>query len=545
MTMLSVRTSHEIQDSVEALLPQLVKDRVASRLAAKDASLWGKKAALEAVQRLGWANPFPSSRPLLEPIAELRGTLKERGIKRIILAGTGGSTLASEVAARAAGVELTVIDSTDPGMLADTLTDLETTLMIVASKSGSTLEMDVAFRVFSDAVGQAGLKLSEHVVVITDPGSPLEQLAHKHRLLVFTADPTVGGRFSALAAFGLVPTGLAGVDVDRVLTEAMDAQAECILDNPENPALILGAALAGQHPQRNKLVIHDDTARLPGFSAWIEQLVAESTGKQGLGLVPTVQIGSSANEDSIEHTDDVLHVYLHGANTTLPEEAGPSVTVSGSLAAQFIVWEYAVAVACRIIGVNPFDQPDVEASKQAAQNLLAGEPNSTHNERGATDGPVSVAAYGSWIDHSKITGLESAIEALREVATERSYVAINVFTDRNSHRDVAAPLQQTITDIFHRPTAFGWGPRFLHSTGQAHKGGPAEGIFIHVLARSVNDITVPGLDHTGGEQLAAQATGDARVLAERGRPVVMIKVDDPAVGLPYIVNKLKAIQAAT
>ena len=209
------------------------------------------------------------------------------------------------------------------------------------------------------------------------------------------------------------------------------------------------------------------------------------------------------------------------------------------------MWEYAVAVACRLIGVNPFDQPDVEASKQAAKNLLAAQHSSATSERYATDGPVSVAAYGSWIDHSKITGLESAIEALREVATERSYVAINVFTDRNSHRDVAAPLQQTITDIFHRPTAFGWGPRFLHSTGQAHKGGPAEGIFIHVLARSVNDITVPGLDHTGGEQLAAQATGDARVLAERGRPVVMIKVDDPAVGLPYIVNKLKAIQAAT
>lgn len=544
MTMLSVHTSHEIKDAVEGQLPQLVKDRVASRLAAKDASLWGKKAALEAVQRLGWANPFPSSRPLLEPIAELRGTLKERGIKRIILAGTGGSTLASEVAARAADVELTVIDSTDPGMLADTLTDLETTLMIVASKSGSTLEMDVAFRVFSDAIEQAGLKLSEHIVVITDPGSPLEQLANKHRLLMFTADPTVGGRFSALAAFGLVPTGLAGVDVERVLTEAMDAQAECIPDSPENPALILGAALAGQHPQRNKLVIHDDAANLPGFSAWIEQLVAESTGKQGIGLVPTVEIVSSANSVAFDHADDVLHVYLHGGNTALPQTAGPSVTVSGSLAAQFIVWEYAVAVACRRIGVNPFDQPDVEASKQAAKNLLAAEHSSASSERCTTDGPITVAAYGSWIDHSKVTCLESAIDALREVAAERSYVAINVFADRNTHRDVAAPLQQTITDIFHRPTAFGWGPRFLHSTGQAHKGGPAEGIFIHVLAGSVNDIRIPGLNHTGGEQLAAQATGDARVLAERGRPVVMVTVDDPSEGLPYIVNKLKAIQAS-
>ncbi|OFT40685.1 hypothetical protein HMPREF3160_09290 [Arthrobacter sp. HMSC06H05] len=541
MTMLSTTAHLETEEAVNALVPQLVKDRVASRLAAKDSSLWGKKAALEAVHRLGWANPFPASGPLIDPIIELRDELKERGIKRIILAGTGGSTLASEVVSRAAGVELSVIDSTDPGMLAATLTHLDSTLMIVASKSGSTLEMDVAFRVFSEAVQRAGLRLTEHVLVITDPDSPLEQLAHQHRLTMFTADPTVGGRFSALAAFGLVPTGLAGVDVERLLDEAMAAQAECIRDHRENPALILGAALAGQHPQRNKLVIHDDTTHLPGFSAWIEQLVAESTGKQGLGLVPTVQLASSAEDALLDEAEDVLHVYLQGTNDGAHTPAGPGITVAGSIAAQFMVWEYAVAVACRLIGVNPFDQPDVETSKVAARSLLAGEPGNAQTPPNIADGPVRIAAYGDWANNANITDLSSAIEELGAASTSRSYVAVNVFADRNKHREIAATLQTALLEIFKRPTAFGWGPRFLHSTGQAHKGGPAEGIFIHILAGTVNDIDIPGLDHTGGEQLAAQATGDARVLAGRGRPVLMIKADDPAVGLPYIVDKLTEI----
>ena len=348
----------------------------------------------------------------------------------------------------------------------------------------------------------------------------------------------MGGRYSALTAFGLVPSGLAGADVEALLDDAEAVADLLAADDDANPALRLGAAMAGTTPLRDKLVLVDAGTENVGFGAWAEQLIAESTGKDGTGILPVVATG-----------DEPAHLYDDGTVVRLvasdadDEAQGPSnavtsataaslVTVAGPLGAQMLLWEAATAVAGRLLGINPFDQPDVESAKAAARELLeAG--IAAGDDPAFTDGAVEVRALGGdWLGDAST--VEAAVGALlARLDGEHGYVAVMAYLDREADAD----LEHVARDLFDRtgrPATFGWGPRFLHSTGQYHKGGPPTGVYVQVTTAPAEDLAVPGRDFTLGQFIAAQAAGDAQVLAEHGRPVLRLHLTDHDAGLTQV-----------
>ncbi|MDZ5143830.1 glucose-6-phosphate isomerase, partial [Microbacterium testaceum] len=302
---LAVKVTGHVKSVVDAELPGLTGSLIASGITAGDASLWGAAAEDEASRRLGWVRAVSVSRPLVPEITALRDELVAQGVTRVVLAGMGGSSLAPEVIAQSAGVPLVILDSTAPGQVLAAIDGdaesggLEKTVLVVSSKSGSTIETDSAKRAFEAAFRDLGIDPAGRIVVVTDPGSPLEASALADGYRVFTADPTVGGRYSALTAFGLVPTGLAGVDIEDLLDEADATLLEVAIDSPENPALVLAAAIAGGGDlRRDKLGLVTDGSHIIGLPDWIEQLVAESTGKNGTGILPVVLLPVSPELDS-------------------------------------------------------------------------------------------------------------------------------------------------------------------------------------------------------------------------------------------------------
>lgn len=543
MSALEVSATGAAAEAVGRHVPTLVADRVASRLFDRDATLWGEAAEPEASIRLGWVGLHRSSRPLLGEIAALREELREEGVDHVALCGMGGSSLAPEVICATAGVELTVLDSSDPGQVAAALGDrLDRTVVVVSSKSGSTVETDSQRRAYVQAFTDAGLDPTRRIVVVTDPGSPLDQQSRADGYRVVNADPNVGGRYSALTAFGLVPSGLAGADITGLLDDA-DAVADLLSDDDEaNPALRLGAVMAGTDPLRDKLVLVDDGSGLPGFPDWAEQLIAESTGKDGTGVLPVV-VGSNADPEVALPPPDATVVRLSGDTDAegsdedgeQAPEGGSDAVVSGPLGAQLLLWEAATAVAGRLLGINPFDQPDVESAKKAARSLLEGTPE--QSEPDAIDGPVEIRALGpSWLGGA--TTLDGAVEALlAQLDSSRGYVAVTAYLDRIDHAELA-DVRSTLAIRTKRPVTFGWGPRFLHSTGQFHKGGPRVGVFLQVTAEPTDDLPVPGRDFSFGGLIAAQAAGDARVLADLGRPVLRVHLRDVDAGLEALRKAL-------
>jgi glucose-6-phosphate isomerase len=540
---LEVAATGAAADAVSRHVPRLVEDGFAGRLFRQDASLWGPDAEPEASIRLSWVDLHRSSRPLLGEIAALRGELTEQGVDHVVLCGMGGSSLAPEVICATAGVELTVLDSSDPEQVRAALGDrLHRTVVVVSSKSGSTVETDSQRRAFEDAFRQAGIDPTGRMVVVTDPGSPLDQQARGAGFRVVNADPHVGGRYSALTAFGLVPSGLAGADIEALLDDA-DAVADLLSDDDEgNPGLRLGAAVAGTEPLRDKLVLVDQGSGIRGFADWAEQLIAESTGKQGTGLLPVVVDDDSAPEVALPPAD-VTVVRLVG-DTGLEQEraaesgepsGGSEVSVTGSLGAQMLLWEVATATAGRILGINPFDQPDVESAKKAAREMLEGTPDTTPPD--LVDGPVEVRALGGdWLGDAG--SLADAVAALlRQVDDKHGYLAVMAYLDRLRYAGLA-DVRRTLAVRTKRPVTFGWGPRFLHSTGQFHKGGPAEGAYLQITGEPADDLPVPGRDYTFGTLVAAQAAGDARVLADHGRPVLRLHLRDRAAGVRALQEAL-------
>jgi glucose-6-phosphate isomerase len=349
----------------------------------------------------------------------------------------------------------------------------------------------------------------------------------------------VGGRYSALTAFGLVPSGLAGADVAALLDEAEEVSDLLAADDEGNPGLRLGAAIGGTTPLRNKLVLVDQGSGLVGFADWAEQLIAESTGKQGTGVLPVVVADDSAPEVALPpHDVTVAHLADDTAaephvdpDDTASGSAGSDVVVTGSLGAQLLLWEVATATAGRLLGINPFDQPDVESAKKAARSMLEGTPDTTPPD--FTDDAVEVRALGGdWLGDART--LSDAVTALLEqVDSQQGYLAVMAYLDRIDHAelaDVRSPLAHRVR----RPVTFGWGPRFLHSTGQFHKGGPAEGVYLQVTGEPVEDLAVPGKEYTFGRLIAAQAAGDASVLAEHGRPVLRLHLTDQKAGLDAV-----------
>jgi glucose-6-phosphate isomerase len=524
-----IHVSGHVSEVVEQTLPRLVSDLVASGITAGDADLWGPDAADEASRRLGWVQAVTVSRPLVAEIEALRAELVDRGITRVVLAGMGGSSLAPEVIARTHGVPLTILDSTAPGqVLAAIDGDAETgglaeTVLVVSSKSGSTVETDSARRAFAAAWSDLGIDPADRIVVVTDPGSPLEAEAREAGHRVFTADPTVGGRYSALTAFGLVPAGLAGADIGQLLDEADATLLEVAVDDPRNPALVLAAAIAGGEPRRDKLALISDGTHIVGLPDWIEQLVAESTGKAGTGILPVVATPLSPELDLLPDDLQVVRLVGDAVHFQILEQHPGEVLVSGSLGAQFLVWEYATAIAGRLLGINPFDQPDVEAAKTAARGLLDAQPAPTAPLFVENGVEVRVSDPSLAADRT----LAGVLEHLWQSVPSDGYVAVQAYVDRTSVPQLAG-VRELIAADSGRPTTFGWGPRFLHSTGQYHKGGPANGVFLQITERTDVDLEIPGRPFTFGRLIEAQASGDAAVLAERGRPVVTLTLTDPA-----------------
>ncbi|MEV0731529.1 glucose-6-phosphate isomerase [Polymorphospora sp. NPDC050346] len=512
----------------------LVADGVPGKLAAKDPTLWGPEAEEEAKIRLGWIDTFERSRELLPQLAELRAELGD--LDHVVLAGMGGSSLAPEVIARTLGRSLTVLDTTDPHQVGAALRErLDRTVVVVASKSGSTVETDSHRRAYWQAFLDAGLTEAEagrHFVVVTDPGSPLEATAAEMGAHVVLADPEVGGRYSALTAFGLVPSALAGVAVADLLDEA-DEFARSLAGDTDNPGLALGAALGtAATVGRDKVALVSDGTGIEGLGDWIEQLVAESTGKSGIGILPVVV---EAPESPGATGDDVLTVTTGGAcppGTVPGGGVRPHLAVNGPLGAHFLAWEYATAVAGRVLGIDPFDQPNVTESKDNTNRLLAaGLPTETP---AFTEGAVEV--YGG-------TGgtLAEVLRGLVDGIVGDGYLAVMAYLDRFGDA-AAADVRPLLAAASGRPVTFGWGPRFLHSTGQYHKGGPQVGSYLQITGAVTDDLPVPGKPYSFGTLQAAQAAGDREALTGRDRPLVRLHLTDRAAGVAQVLDAVRNLR---
>ena len=542
-----------LADAASALVEKLVGDGVASKLAAGDPTLWGPDAEPEASRRLNWVRLHETSRPLVEELTALRRDLHDDGVDRVVLAGMGGSSLAPEVicATRSGGpiggeFPLVVLDTTDPMQVSDALVgDLSRTVLVVSSKSGGTVETDSQRRIFTQVFEANGIDAASRMVVVTDPGTKLADLARDegYRKLI-EADPGVGGRYSALTAFGLVPSALTGVDVGALLDEAAAVAPELARDAADNPAIVLAAAMAAAHNAgAEKVVLADTGSGLVGFGNWAEQLIAESTGKQGTGLLPVVVEDAEA-PGFADHGSDATAVALG------PEASGAQVSVTGTLGGQFLLWEHAVAMAGRLIGINPFDQPDVESAKQATRDLLAGASDGSGDAAGdeaplLTDGPVEIRVAGdaSWLgDPATVI---DALQALVDAAPDGGYVAIQAYLDRLDDASFAT-LRPELARATGLQTTFGWGPRFLHSTGQYHKGGHQNGVFLQITGSVADDLAIPGQPFSFGTLEHAQARGDAGVLAApknggTARPVLRVHLADRAAGLVALANAVREV----
>ncbi|MEU5791843.1 glucose-6-phosphate isomerase [Micromonospora purpureochromogenes] len=524
-------------DAVDRSAPASVRDALAgrdvpARLAAGDPGLWGPAVEEEARNRLGWLDTHRRSRELLPQLAELAAELAD--LDHVVLAGMGGSSLAAETITRTLGRSLTVLDTTDPGRVRAALADrLERTVVVVASKSGTTVETDSHRRAYWQAFLDAGMTEAEaarHFVVVTDPGSPLEATADEMGVVVLPADPQVGGRYSALTAFGLVPAALAGVEVTELLDDA-EAVSAALGGDRDNPGLALGAALAAAATTgRDKVALVPDGTGLDGLGDWIEQLLAESTGKAGLGVLPVVVESPQAPGTT---GPDVLTVSHGGALTAGNVPGGgcePDLAVNGPLGAQFLTWEYATAVAAVVLGVDPFDQPDVAASKDNTRRILESGPPA--QAPSSTEGAIEVyAPPGAPAD------LTGALRHLLDGVGDAGYLAVTAYLDRVDDA-AAAQLRPLLARAAGRPVTFGWGPRYLHSTGQYHKGGPPVGSFLQLTGAVHGDLPVPGRPYSFGELQAAQAAGDRQALADRGRPVLRLHLTDRSAGLAQLLDAI-------
>lgn len=541
-------------EAVHALVPQLLEDRVASRLAAQDTTLWGEEVAGQAAHRLGWTELHETSRGLVERLTELRRELRNEGLDRVVLAGMGGSALAAEVITGTLGVPLTVLDSTAPAQVERALGgDLRRTVLVVSSRSGTTVETDSHRRAFVAALRAEGLDPGQHVVVVTKPDSPLEELARAEGYReVFAADPRVGGRYSALSAYGLVPSALAGVDIGRLLDEAAEVAPFFAEDTEANPALVLAAALVGTRPLRETVALVDAGSGLYHFGGWAEELLAESLGKDGRGLVPVVVPDTAPEAASpspgtlpvllcpLTDDDDATSAAEEVADPSVPtgrvavtgefdgaDAADPAteVTVAGSLGGMFLLWQHAVAIAGRVLGVNPFDQPDIEATKEATREFLGGMPSL--EPPAFSDSGVEVRAPRALL--AGASTVPDAVDALLgRLDPEHGYLAVLAYLDREGRAvELLRGVRGGLARRTGRPVTFGWGPQYLHSTGQLHKGGPPHGVFLMITGGPAAHVSIPGRDFDFAELVVAQADADARVLTRLGRPVLRLRVDTP------------------
>jgi Phosphoglucose isomerase len=533
---LTVRGAETV-DGATAARAELVAQHVPGLLAQKDPTLWGPDAESEASIRLGWVDTVRRSRELLPRLAALKAELA--GLDHVVLAGMGGSSLAPEVIARTLGVGLTVLDTTDPHQVRAALADrLDRTVVVVSSKSGSTVETDSHRRAYWQAFADAGVTgIGKRFVIVTDPGSPLEAVGHEMGAAVFLADANVGGRYSALTAFGVVPSFLAGVNVAELLDQADELAASTGTEDGPNPALALGAALgAAALAGRDKVSLVDDGTGITGLGDWAEQLIAESTGKHGKGILPVVVENPTAPGVTGSDVLTVTAGGMLGPGFPSPGVAA-HVSVNGPLGAHFLAWETAVALAGRILGIDPFDQPNVTESKENTKKIL----ESGDHTAGAplfVDGAIEV--HGT--DAGDATTVAEALAWLVHGIDPTGYLAVMAYLDRHGDSAVAQ-VRPGLATAGGRPVTFGWAPRFLHSTGQYHKGGPQTGSFLQITGVVTDDLAVPDRPYSFGQLQAAQAAGDRLALAGRDRPLLWLHLTDRVAGTAQLLDATRALEA--
>ena len=531
-----------IPDALEPILAKRVEtavsEGVARRIWSKDETLWGGPGVDEISNRLGWLTITESMLEGADDLQEFAAQARKDGFTHAALLGMGGSSLGPEVIRQsygdsADGLELHVLDSTDPGAVAalEKALPLDKTIFVVSSKSGGTVETLSHMKHFLEKTGGNG----DQFVAVTDPGSGLADIgAEKGFRRVFENDPNIGGRYSVLSYFGLVPAALMGVDVKHLLSSAQEAEANCnhFDSSSANSGLWMGltmgeAALQG----RDKLTFVVDEP-VASFGLWVEQLIAESTGKEGKGILPVADepVGPPGS-----YGDDRVFAYLKNADEPnedteakmdeLRKAGQPVITLSvrgaDDLGRVFFFAEFATAVAGWVLGINPFDQPNVqEAKDNTAKVLEASEPPSVEEAD------------------------DSALAALLGQASPPHYVAIMGYVQPSAEFDEAvAELRAAIRDATKATTTFGYGPRFLHSTGQLHKGGPDTGLFLQLVHDGADDVTVPDAEYTFGELKNAQATGDILTLRDHGLPAERVRLegDDPAAALRELTERVRGM----
>lgn len=534
-----------LKEAVSERLRKLDEVEFSKRLLQHDPTLWFPEPRPEITDRLGWLE-LPARMSIKVPeLEEFSREVREAGIEEVLLFGMGGSSLAPDVFAHSFspgdGLPLTVLDTTHPDAVYSTLEriDPDRTFFVVSSKSGTTLETLSLFHTFYAAVervlgaGQEAAKPGSHFAAVTDPDTPLASLGQEHGFRrVFLADSDLGGRYSALSHFGLVPAALVGVDLARLLDHAAAAAHDSgsEIEAAKNPGLLLGAVLGEAALKGRDKVTFFATPGIELFPDWLEQLIAESTGKDGKGIVPVAHEAPTSAPDygtdrlfvglTLEDEKSSDAVGLDRALDELAAAGHPVVRCALAdryeLGYQMFTWEVAIAVAGAVLGIHPFNQPDVQLAKDLAKKAMQGEGLSK-------DGlPMAIPAAD-----------ERALgEALREwlgadppggYQTIQAYLAPSGELSAKLHG-----LQARLRDLDRRATTDGYGPRFLHSTGQLHKGGPNIGRFLQLVDQPHEDIEVPGQDFTFAQIIKAQAEGDRKALVQRDRRVLAVDLGHDA-----------------
>jgi glucose-6-phosphate isomerase len=498
----------------------------------KDASLWKPDEASHKQIRnsLGWLTVPDEMIGVAGELVEFAEMIRARGFRHVMVCGMGGSSLCPEVLARTFGQqaglypELLVLDSTDPDVIArlrDQI-DVEHTLFVIASKSGTTTEPTVFYKFWYDEVSKLRANPGENFIAITDPGSPLVDTAAELGFQrTFLNQSDIGGRYSALSYFGMVPAALMGIDIGKLLERAKEAEQSCspVMPAESNIALKLGTILGEcANAGRDKLTLIIDP-QIETLGLWIEQLIAESTGKEGKGILPVT--GEPLGEPSVYGDDRVfvaisIGVIPQDTNATLGALAAAGHPIVNrqlndiyDLGSEFFIWEFATACAGWRLGINPFDQPNVQEAKDATRELLS-----------------EFSATGKLADDQKLAG-DEAIRAQLESIESGDYIAFLNYIEELPEVDRAfQEIRTAVRDRTKCATTIGYGPRFLHSTGQLHKGGPNTGVFFQFEAKDKHDFPVPGEPYSFSILKQAQALGDFRALVSRGRRVVRIDLGD-------------------
>jgi transaldolase/glucose-6-phosphate isomerase len=529
-----------LQPAVDSQLAKLNKEEAARRLWAKDSTLWSSDPAKreEIRDRLGWLNV---AEKMLEHAPEFRELAKAgKAYSDVVLLGMGGSSLGPDVLRNTFGAakgypKLHVLDTTDPATILATRRKIQLgkTLFVVASKSGETTETLSHFAYFWGLI-----KSAKQFAAITDPGTSLEKLAKDHNFRwVFSNPPDIGGRYSVLSYFGLVPGALMGANVTELLERATEMASSCADSVPaeSNPGVWLGAVMGRLAVQgRNKLTLIA-SPKVATFGYWVEQLLAESTGKEGKGIVPVE--GEPLGRPPV-YGDDRLFVYIrmdadapNRAVAALEKAGQPVVTLTLrdklDLGGEFLRWEIATAIAGSVLGIDPFDQPNVQESKDNTKRVLAKFKSAGKLPR-AESTPAAKARTG--------------VKGLIARAKPGAYFAIMAYTARTATSEAAiSAIRTAVRDSTRIATTAGYGPRFLHSTGQLHKGGPKTGLFLQIVQQDMQDVPIPGQPFSFSILKQAQSLGDLQSLGSRRLPVLRVTLGkDPAAGWKALVSAVRS-----